>query len=552
MGIVFILGLVLLSIMFLVFVILSAKTWHWLHIVSCFLAYAMTVTAIVFLALTTKTVNSWKKVSQDNEAKVAQIESEIEQLTVGDEEDLTFSETSLVSLRNSLERETYGRGRVWRECRQTGIGQGWSTVNISTVPSWAADPATYPENRIAPSTILYIFSEREYQDPADPNRFVDPSDPNKRFMVPDKYLGEFQVTAADAHSITVTPIRFGANSTEYSEAESRSWVLYEMMPIDRRDIFDDLMPQIEDLLTDVPEDIQNDADLDRLLQRRARIEEVFVQGGFPFPRGSAEFEAFIDRYAFDNLTMTTINSLIARQPGRVNPNFDPSFEETWVKLRFTTSGERDVDVAEEVLAGDGDSAVTGLESSDFDSQGRARVRSLRQGGRPSEYAEGDELVVDKFTAEDGYSDQQGNNIRPLIPDVAEKVDDVYRRQMTDYEFFFHQTDLHLSLLQGDLARVTRDIEFLQETRDNAASQQEDWETLVSRYSEDNQNFRNDLTMAETRSDELITELGRQRDLFNRLYAVNLDLVRQKRDIQSALTNHINRQTADALRELDDE
>lgn len=549
MGILFILGLVLLSIMFLVFVILSAKTWHWLHVVSCLFAYAMTVTAVVYLSLTAKTVNAWKAVAEENERKVEEIQASLESETLGNLEDLTYSKNSLISLRNTLERETYGRGRVWRECRQTNIGQGWSTVQISTVPGWVTDPATYPENRIATSSIVYIFSEREYQDPTDPNKFIDPSDPNRRFMVPDAYLGEFQVTAADAQSITVTPIRFGANAAEYDRARNQSWVLYEMIPIDRRDIFDDLMPML------ATEGMPNPGDLsdEQLLERRTKIEEIFTASGrLPYQPGTAEFEAFIDRYAFDDLSFQRIATLIAAQPNRINRSFDPSFEETWVRVRFIENGSHQVDVADEVLAGDGDSSITGLESSDFDSRGRARVRSLRQGGRDSEYQEGDELVVDLFTAERGYTDQDGSVIPPLIPDRAEKVEEVYRRQMTDYEFFFHQTDLHLSLLQGDLTRVARDIQFLQETRDDATAQQTDWETLVSRYSEDNENFRGDYQMAKSHREDLETRLGDRRERFDRLYALNIIQAQQIKLIQDALTEHINQQTEEALQGLSDD
>lgn len=571
MDLVSIIGMALLaivSIMFLVFVILSAKTWHWLHVIACLMAYSMAVTAAIMMALTSKQVNAWKKVAAENEAKVKKVEEDLRLEKLGKEDSLEYSDnplegldqTSQIGLRNMLEKEVFGRGRVWRECQPINLND-WSAVQVSTVPASAVDPAEYPDNRIAEGTVLYVFSEKAYEDASDPGRFIDP-ETNAPFKVPDAYLGVFRVSATAPNQVTLVNVRRSPDpleGDEYGEARNRTWVLYEQMPIDRPDVFDDLMPMF---YSDNVKSARN-LTAQQLLERRQRIEQFFTgDSDLPYAPGTAEFEAFIDQYAFNDCTFQQIDEVIALQQDRINTypeGFGASPDETWTLIKFTKDGEREVSVSEDVMEGraTGDNIpLTGMEQTAFDTQGRARVRSLQTGPATSKYVAGDELVVPSIIAEEGYQrfipGSEPIEEPPLInrdnPDagVAEAVANVYRRRLTDYDFYFHETMLQLNLLAGELERVARDIATIQKSRDDALAQQRDWETLYARLTSDNENFQSDINTAQAYGEKLSRDLTQKMERFNRLYGAIVQLARQKAELQEVLIDHINRQSAAAL------
>ena len=138
---VFILGLVFACIFFLVMVILSAKTWRWLHVVATLFVFAMAVMYTAFVAISSKTRNAWKERAQINEQKVMDLEQAIDDLTIGPTDGIRFGDVSIKHLRLMKEREILGRGRVWREIGPaTNVAQDWSQVALSTVPRSAASP----------------------------------------------------------------------------------------------------------------------------------------------------------------------------------------------------------------------------------------------------------------------------------------------------------------------------------------------------------------------------------------------------------------------------
>ena len=134
-----------------------------------------------------------------DEAVLAALRQENEAFTAG-----------LRELEVELHNATVGRGRVWTGVRPNApAADGTTTVAIET-------PAPHG---LHAKSVVYVFEEGTVADGAN-------------------YLGEFVVTEAGEGVATLTPaISFTPAAQERLNNSNSDWIVYELMPVDRHDIF---------------------------------------------------------------------------------------------------------------------------------------------------------------------------------------------------------------------------------------------------------------------------------------------------------------------------
>jgi len=207
---------------------LNTKTWRVPQVIFAFLVFLAGAVAWFMGAATLKMHDSWRSSADVLEKKVQQATAEAEALREGTEdeslrtrlqnEEPAFAAGGVKKLRDELEMLTYGRGRVWRNTTpDVPAEDGTVQVGIET-------PTPHD---ISPNQILFVFEQGAVNHDEQAN--------------PPVYLGEFKVTEAGEAGIQLAP------ALELSEAEltrlrnsQGPWIIYEVMPQDRTDLFADM------------------------------------------------------------------------------------------------------------------------------------------------------------------------------------------------------------------------------------------------------------------------------------------------------------------------
>jgi hypothetical protein len=198
---------------------LSAKTWHVAHVVLVFFVF---LAAGVFWYLSAATMKAHKTYQEEHDrlkARAEQLAEMNDALRNGTTDarvlaDLQADSITLSAgideLAHQIHRMTLDRGRVWRDTQPEGVeADGAAQVSIE---------APVP-HQIAVGTVLFLF-EQDTDDQAG------------------RYLGEFEVTAAPEGSITLAPLlQMDQVSLTRLTKSPGPWALYEVMPIDRHDVF---------------------------------------------------------------------------------------------------------------------------------------------------------------------------------------------------------------------------------------------------------------------------------------------------------------------------
>ena len=260
--------LALVGIFFIFCVIFSAKTWKILHLLmSVFVLFG----AVGFLVLTTatlKTHNSWRTIYNDTQAQLEDVHHEnalmqdgIYRLASGEVE---RTENSIQERTLDLRRQMLDRGRVWRNCVPGNFdgnsvvvstaqwGDGGCTGSLGAAGA-ELEPVADGEGEarahgIEPQDIVYAFVETPIGQfkPDHLNSLLAGSPTNmaglagKRDLctVPTVFLGEFAVSAVAETSVTLSPTRpLTQDQDQDAKAQGRTWVLYDVMPIDLHEVF---------------------------------------------------------------------------------------------------------------------------------------------------------------------------------------------------------------------------------------------------------------------------------------------------------------------------
>ena len=468
----------LATILFILFVVFAAKTWHWLDIVAVALFFPSVITFAILTAATLKTRFEWGSLYQRMQDQLADVQGEIEKLetgyTVNRLGQIDRREYSLPESQQELGRELYNRGRIWRNCFPSEFAGGSVTVNTanwgneqctgSTITTSAnpfanaetaffnvesesvrlaqaqepqnpaGDPAGEAEGAaptgrphgIEEHLILHAFLEvpLEELDPVVHAALFAGLDTNlegrKRICtVPTVYLGEWAVTDTAADSITMSPtLPLTPQQLAVIDQQRGSWALLEMIPVDSHEDFSH-------------EHLSDD-------QKRALFAKL--------P------EAVLREYLKD------------LKPG--NRDEDPP-ERLMVRVRFQKNyNQIDVDATDEAPL---------LPSNDFDQLGRAVPAWLRQGGEGDEkgrvsFETGDEALLDSQTAQ-----------QLIAEDICDEIERIYVRQLQDYEFFFHDVHRQRTLFEDENTIIQKDTRLLENAKVKAdtdiAYRQEELERL---------------------------------------------------------------------------
>ncbi|MGE0606737.1 MAG: hypothetical protein AB7O62_06390 [Pirellulales bacterium] len=181
---------------------------------------------------------------------LAQFPTDLNAAGVPNEPDPRFVGYSVAQLKTVLEHVVSGRGRIWFHTKpQRPDGNGNVTIDV---------PA--PQNhKIETKMILYVLDEAEYASGG-------------------RYLGEFEVTAAQDGQSTVTlspTLPLTAEQVQRLNAAAGGlWSLYETMPNDRRDVLAGLSDDQIKAMLPIPDDAGGD-------NRRRPIVEEFLRDGKP-------------------------------------------------------------------------------------------------------------------------------------------------------------------------------------------------------------------------------------------------------------------------------
>jgi hypothetical protein len=535
-------------ILFLGFAIAGGKTWQWWHVALKVLVLLTAATFMVLVGITVRTNANWSRV-HDTLSK--RIEVETEKRDALKYPSLARPGQSVPEVRGELGRMILDRGRVWRGVTPVGIeGEtitintaGWGKDECATL-GIEADDAAAEESFLEPDgaeggaapvqpiaarphgieqgvvLIAYLQVPVAELDEAQRKALFRGSnllelDTNKVCHVPAFYLGDYKVTATTADSVSLQPVtRLAQDQIDViSQSVGKTWALYELMPIDRHDIFSG-SPELHveaggDAATGATSNGEQgeDAGFDGessgfdvadigLLEfpgyTEAELRALFPQSSMNLP--DADYEALIQEYARD------------QRP--VGPNASYPKERLLKKVRFLQDYTVEVDVAQ---------PDPSIERS-YDPSGRAQLPHLRHGS----------AVVFKKDDVSGYMDAAAAD--ELIRNgVAEEVEDttaIYNRVLRDYLYSFREHEFQMNLLDQEIAIVQEDKQKVLDATEKLRKQIDYRTQERNNLNEDLTGFSRELTEVQAYRTTLEKKIAEQRQELSELYRTNRELMRR--------------------------
>lgn len=474
-------------IILIVFSVLAAKNWHWVNIVFLVLCYITGATAIYGMTIVYKERADQMKAVEREEQRAIKAEADLNEVVYGPSNSLEYDPGSLRATSEELARQMAGRGRVWSG------GQIASEGNMRTFTFASPREANAPSLQ---NVVLFAFLES----------------PVAQAVYPSRFIGTVRVTEESPQSVKVEAVAL-ADPTQFAQP-SGTWSLFEKMPLDRRGLFKDAVralvnanpnPSAEDLAfvknldanfhAFKPADSTIPFDISRF--RNILMAEPFLPAQrLGFDPASAEYEALIDRYAFDGLPLGVIQNWIDQNSaGRKKLRFEPSREEVFVKYKFKKKSSKSYQVD-----ANGSLENDGL----FTPLGQAIATSLHA-GKEIEFAVDDEVLVDQVTVE-GYT--RGENQVPRFDqgEDVEVVDRIYLRQVRDFPFEFGDLTTQSGKLVSEIARITKANAVQQKSLDDANNQINERSALTTKLDADNKRLETDqqtiAALAQQRTNEI--------------------------------------------------
>ncbi len=514
-------GLAFLFACFLTY--MSAKNWQWVHVTAMFLVFVMTIVFAALASYNLKARSAWLKAVAGLEKAVEAAEKQREQLVHGDMTKLPSSvsgdynrfqdlpanwntpdfvkagsgpgQQSITALTAMLNRLLNDRGRVWRNCQRTAAREagGLAEIELKTssaeAPPPAAPGATPPAAVVTPNhlqakDVVYAFTE---------------SPDALGRLVPKEYVGEYQVTEATDDTVKLRST-YGLDAAEKSAAadSSKTWVLYEQMPIDDRELFRVPGNTVE--------------------ERKNALQAILPLDNVSDP---AVREAILNDYAQDGLAATDSH-----------PAANQYLKVTFLKdYEVVVNSENQADL---------------LLQRFFDSQGRAIAPDLQRtvdekGTATVKFKAGD---TGEFLKGAQVGATPAETIESLIESGVAKIDQaVYRRQLHDYATEFammHYRDVAIieaiRLLDIELAAVAKTIE---NANANIAALEADKEKLLADVAKV-QYEREKITEYATK---LTTELAETKAALRAMYQQILEMRNEIAAIQERITAEVDARSA---------
>ncbi len=441
-----------LTLLFIVFVIFAAKTWHWVNIVFLVLTYLAGLGAAIGMAevLKLRTTEVAKMLKTEKQAE--QLQQQADEAIYGPPESTTYGDKSLYGLAHALDMEMAGRGRVWS-------GGSVEPKEDNRVFKFASAGTNGEQPGSMQDMLLYVFADQTVLEGPYPVSFI----------------GSMRVVAETADTIELEPV-FIANN-ELFASQDHTWTLFEKMPSDRHDAFYRRAGvNVDELDISAFRAILESADY--------MPPELFGLDPENKPEDAKTYEAIIDRYCFDGLKIGDIENWIESQTDRKNPRFDPTPEEIFVEYKFNKKSSKPYQVD-----ADGNITIDGP----FTSLGQAVLKSLHA-GKDIEFQKDDVVLVDQLNAE-GYQRNDGEQVLPFPQreDVTE-VSRRYFRQLRDYPFLLRGLKVQTEQVTEETQRIVKNNEETQRAEENAQSQIEVRDDLIAKLSEDRERLTADLSL----------------------------------------------------------
>lgn len=516
---VFLGGLVLACIIFLVVLILGIRTWRVIHLLAVLGVYSAAIPFVVYFAMQTKAFFAWKKVHYENLDKAEKIEREFEEAHYGKLESAVYGLDTLIGARQAYSNETVGRGRVWRSC-SAGMNGTSLTVQLPTVNDAAGAPIAV---NLKEKTPLFLFAETTVASPTLGD-----------ISLPTMYLGEFHVTAVQGTQVSLNGfLTFGDIGTIVS---SFRVAVYEKLPTDSRDTF-----------TKLNLDRQKLVGGDQEKGIPAFFDPTFVsQLGIDGPTMSK----ILDNYEFDGLSEDEIKQRIdALNAAGLRDNSEfPILATTheW-EVEAIQDFTLDVDAPNSAATPDDDIRRKGLEQKFFNNRGQAIPAFLRA-EKPLEIKKGTILRIDSVVAEKGYEDSAGAD-RTRTESLVSKgwinstpLSRRYQRLLKDYESAFRNNNLEVGRVSRTKTETQYFYDMLKAADVSLQGELTTKETEQTALREDRDSFKIDSETAEAHLAKLASLRADREKKINALFLQIQAMSEKKAELEDALIKSANGQS----------
>jgi hypothetical protein len=436
----------LIFILLIVFSVMSSKDWHWVNIVFLVLTYLAGVAATIALAQVFSLRSNAMKKYQDALTSATTQEQAADVAINGEANSVEYDPESLQGANQLLNLAMLGRGRVW----SGGAMTIEDPVRVFTFPE--ALPAIQNPNQSLEDVELFAFLEGTIEGQ----------------VYPVSFIGKVRVTEQSPESLKLEDV-FISNPREFL-TPSGQWALFEKMPIDRHGSF----RAVENMTDDETFDISQ--------FRQILMTKYLTPQLVNLAADSAEYEKLIDRFAFDGLSMGTIENWLVTQPNRISSRFEPLPEELMVKFEFKGKSNRSYPVDfDGSLDTDGPFTPLGL-----------AVDPTLHAGKEIEFATGDTILIDQLTA-DGYTRGDGTTIQKFDQtENVSKVDTIFVRQLRDFPFLLADLQTRTERLDRETIRLQDNNAIQDKTLADTENQINERTRLKLAIDSDNESLENDL------------------------------------------------------------
>lgn len=486
-----------LFIALIVFLVLSAKNWHWAHITAVVLVFLAAVPAYYCLAYSLKTRKALVKQYHDSVKELNAERTKYFGTLYGAQPGTRggFGDGSLKAELARYNLLTTGKGRSWDQATIQARNGNELTIDIpvaaapnpenpaadpaapadptNPAPPAPAAPAPAPEGGEYPlvGSLLYVFQLTGLT-----------IEENRQVPVPGGYVGAYRVTAVNG--TVITAIAETAMEIEVNNGDPVA--LFERPPQDTNDVMNMALrfesgdkPSIDDY--------------------RQRFAAVFPADSFKLEEDSKAYQDMLDSFSFDGRSINEINEWRNAQG---LPEWNPGVEEIQVVSRVLRQMEETVDGTQDML-------ISGV----FDSLGRANDPEL-QLGKSAQIAvsrEGDEkdvLVVDAATATSGYTRQDGTQVRSWEEEGRiQPVNRLYSRRLRDYTTEIEQLMFDQGIFSERITEYTRLNTSVSTSVQAADAQEQLRQTKITELTQDQDHLKADIQVANGYLSELETRLA---------------------------------------------
>lgn len=483
-----------------VFLVYSAKLWHWAHITAVALVFLTAVPAYYCAAYVLKTRKAIVK--EHAEAQKAADSERTRYLNVlyGAQTGTGggFGDGSLKAELTRYKLLTTGKGRSWD---QSSLQARTETAyvfeisapapapvdeNAAAADPAAADPAAAPAAAPAADAagaegqyplvgaLIYAFQLTGLQVG------------ENRLDVPGGYLGSFRVTAVAGDRVTATPEFLMETEVRLGDGIA----LFERPPLDTHDVMQAALGF-------------SAAEKPTIDEYREKFQSVFPAEAFGLTLASQSYLDLLDAFSFDGRSIESEINLWLSAQGR--PSWNPGVEEIVAVSRILREFEETVDGSQDVVA-----------SGDFDALGRANDPEL-QLGKPARIAasragdDADVILIDKATASSGYARPDGTQVRSWEEDGrSETVTNQYSRRLRDHTTEIQQLRFDRDVVDQRIAEYTRFNASILASLTATQAQEDLRTTQITDLTQDQENLKGDLLIVGDYLADLEFRLGELR------------------------------------------